>query len=101
MSKYRADLPPDLKGHSIDTAHPLYKAFEADAAARGMSQEAFSGALAAYARGAVAKSAPAAPAPAAVPPPAAKPNFEGMSTREAFAHSLAHGSTPSYRGHRG
>jgi hypothetical protein len=52
VTKYSVDLPPDLKGHSIDTAHPLFKSFEADAVARGMSQEAFSAALAAYARGA-------------------------------------------------
>jgi hypothetical protein len=91
---YKADLPPDLKGHSIDTAHPLYKAFEADAAARGMSQSDFTNALTAYARGAVAKSAPAAPAPAAPPPP--RP-WNELSTREQFAASLA---TPANRGDR-
>jgi hypothetical protein len=95
---YKADLPPDLKGHSIDTAHPLYKAFEAEATARGMTQEAYAAALTAYARGAVAKpaaAAPAAPAPAAAPPP--RP-WNDLSTREQFAASLA---TPSNRGHRG
>jgi hypothetical protein len=90
---YNVDLPPDLKGHTIDTAHPLYKSFEADAVARGMTQENFSAALAAYARGATAKAAPA-PAPSA-PPPAAKPDFSKMSTREQFAYSL---TTPSKLG---
>jgi hypothetical protein len=97
---YNADLPPDLKGHHIDTAHPLYRAFEADAASRGMSQEAFSGALAAYARGAVAKSAPAvaaAPAPAAVQPPAPPRPWNEMSTREQFAAAL---TVPANRGDR-
>jgi hypothetical protein len=94
---YSVDLPPDLKGHSIDTAHPLFKSFEADAVARGMSQENFTAALAAYARGVTAKPAPT-PAAAPAPAPAAKPNFATMSTREQFAHSLAHGSTPSKRG---
>ena len=94
MTKYSVDLPPpDLKGHSIDTAHPLFKSFEADAVARGMSQEAFSAALAAYARGATGKPAPA-PAAALAP----KPDLSRMSTRELFAHGLAHGSTPSKRG---
>jgi hypothetical protein len=95
---YNADLPPDLKGHHIDTAHPLYRAFEADAASRGMSQEAFSGALAAYARGAVAKSAPAvAAAPAAPAAPAPPRDWASLSTREQFAASLA---TPANRGDR-
>ena len=93
MTKYSVDLPPDLAGHSIDTAHPLFKSFEADAVARGMSQEAFTAALTAYARGATAKPAPA-PAPAA---PAPKPNF-ATTNREAFSYSLAHGSTRSNRG---
>jgi hypothetical protein len=90
---YSVDLPPDLKGHSIDTAHPLFKSFEADAAARGMSQEAFSAALAAYARGATSKPA-AAPAPAPAPAPA-KRNFDAMTTREKFAYAV---TTPSKRG---
>ena len=94
---YSVDLPPDLKGHSIDTAHPLFKSFEADAVAREMSQENFSAALAAYARGALGKPAPAAPAPAPAAP-APKPNFEAMSAREAFAYALANGSTRSNRG---
>ena len=81
---YSVDLPPDLKGHSIDTAHPLFKSFEADAVARGMSQEAFSAALAAYARGATGKPAPA-PAP---PAQAAKPDFSRMSTAQKFHHAL-------------
>jgi hypothetical protein len=89
---YNVDLPPDLKGHSIDTAHPLFKSFEADAAARGMTQEAFSAALAAYARGATSKPAPAAPAPKPALP--AKP-FAEMSTRERFTHAV---TTPSKRG---
>jgi hypothetical protein len=92
---YSVDLPPDLKGHSIDTAHPLYKTFEADAVARGMSQEAFTAALTAYARGATSKAAPAAPAPASVPPPAPPRDWSSLSTREQFAHSL------TVRSHRG
>jgi hypothetical protein len=93
---HSADLPPDLKGHSIDTAHPLFKSFEADAVARGMSQENFSAALAAYARGATGKSAAATPAPAPTPTPApaAPRDFATMSTREQFAYAL---STPSKR----
>ena len=92
---YNVDLPPDLKGHSIDTAHPLFKSFEADAVARGMSQENFSAALAAYARGATRKSAAhAAPAPAARPALPAKP-FAEMSVREQFTHAR---TTPSKRG---
>ena len=94
---YNVDLPPDLKGHSIDTAHPLYKSFEADAVARGMSQEAFTAALTAYARGATQPRA-AAPAPVPAPAPAAPRDFSKLSTRELFAHALAHGSTPSARG---
>lgn len=77
---YSIDLPPDLKGHSIDTAHPLFKSFEADAVARGMSQEAFTAALTAYARGATRAAPPAAPAPAP-----AKPDFSKMSTQDKFA----------------
>jgi hypothetical protein len=95
---YDAKLPPDLLGHHIDTASPLYVAFAADAEKRGMSQEAFSGALVAYARGAVAKAAPAvaaAPAPAPVPPPPR--DWASLSTREQFAASLA---VPAYRGDR-
>jgi hypothetical protein len=91
---YNVDLPPDLKGHSIDTAHPLFKSFEADAVARGMSQEAFSAALTAYARGAVSASAPK-PSAAPTPAPAPKPDFSKMTTREQFAHAFA---TPSTRG---
>jgi hypothetical protein len=81
---YDVTLPPDLKGHHIDVASPLYVAFAADAEKRGMTQEGFTAALTAYARGAVAKSAPAAPAapaPAAVPPPR---DWAGMTTREQF-----------------
>ena len=81
---YSVDLPPDLKGHSIDTAHPLFKSFEADAVARGMSQEAFTAALTAYARGATRAAPPAAPAPAP-----AKPDFSKMSTQDKFAYALA------------
>jgi hypothetical protein len=93
---YNVDLPADLKGHSIDTAHPLFKSFEADAVARGMSQEAFTAAITAYARGATGKAAPAAPAPApAAPGPAAPRNWDSLSTREQFAHSL------TVRSHRG
>ena len=99
---YKVDLPPDLKGHSIDPAHPLFKAFEADAVARGMSQEAFSSALAAYARGATGKPAPepaAAPTPAPKPAPAAPApvprDFSKMTDRERFIHAT---TTPSYRG---
>jgi hypothetical protein len=94
---YNVDLPPDLKGHSIDTAHPLYKSFEADAVARGMSQEAFTAAITAYARGATGKVAPAAPkaAPAPAPAPAAPRPWNELSTREQFAASVA---TPSKRG---
>jgi hypothetical protein len=84
---YKADLPPDLKGHSIDTAHPLYVAFAADAEKRGMSQEAFTASLAAYARGATGKPAPA-PAAAPAPAPDAKLDFSKMSTREAFTHAV-------------
>jgi hypothetical protein len=97
---YKVDLPPDLAGHSIDTAHPLFKAFEADAVARGLGQEAFSAALAAYARAATAKPAPApaaAPAPATAPAPKPAKPFSQMSTREQFTHAVA---TPSYRGRR-
>jgi hypothetical protein len=90
---YSVDLPPDLKGHSIDVSHPLYRAFEADATARGMSQEAFSSAIAAYARGATAKQAPT-PAPAPAPAPAAKPDFSRMSNREQFAYALQQSAAP-------
>jgi hypothetical protein len=95
---YRADLPPDLKGHHIDTASPLYVAFAADAEKRGMSQESFTNALASYARAAVAKSAPAvAAAPAAPAAPAPPRDWASLSTREQFAASLA---TPANRGDR-
>ena len=91
---YSVDLPHDLKGHSIDTAHPLYKSFEADAVARGMSQEAFTAALTAYARGATQPRAAAAP-PVPAPAPAPAKAWEAMSTREQFAHAL---TVPSKRG---
>jgi hypothetical protein len=94
VTKYSVDLPPDLRGHSIDTAHPLFRAFEADAVARGMSQEAFTSALTAYARGATAKPA-STPAAAPAPAPAAPRDFSKMSTREQFAHAL---TVPSSRG---
>jgi hypothetical protein len=92
---YNADLPPDMKGQSINTAHPLYKSFEADATARGMSQEAFSSALAAYARA----SAPAAPKPAAAAPaPAPARPFASLTTQEKFARSLANSAPPKRGG---
>jgi hypothetical protein len=97
---YDAKLPPDLLGHHIDTASPLYVAFAADAEKRGMSQESFTNALASYARAAVAKSAPAvaaAPAPAAVQPPAPPRPWNEMSTREQFAAAL---TVPANRGDR-
>ena len=92
MTKYSVDLPPDLKGHSIDTAHPLFKSFEADAAARGMSQEAFSAALAAYARGVTGKPAARAATPAAAPAPApapvAKVDFSRMTVQQQLHYAL-------------
>jgi hypothetical protein len=90
----RTDMPL-LPGERIDDKSPLYVAFAADAEKRGMSQKDFSSHLSEYVR---RSRPPAAPTPAAAPAPAAKPNFATMDTRAAFAHALAHGSTPSKRG---
>jgi hypothetical protein len=98
---YEPKLPEGVtlpEGHRIDTADERYRQLEAVATAHKWSQAAFSDVLGVEARRVAsehARSRAGAPTPA---PPAAKPKFATMSTREQFAHSLAHGSTPSKRG---
>jgi hypothetical protein len=87
----KTDIPL-LPGERIDDKSPLYSAFAADAEKRGMSQKDFSAHLSEYVR----RSRPPAAAPA--PAPAAPRDFSKLTTREQFAYSLAHGSTPSKRG---
>lgn len=105
MTEYKPDLPPGVSlppGFKVDTADPRYRALHDLASREKLSQSAFSQILgveaqrvnADYER---ARSTPAAPAPAPASPAPAKP-WDRMSTREQFAHGLAHGSTPSKRG---
>jgi hypothetical protein len=96
MAEYRPDLPAGMQfqpGESIDTSSPLYVAFSADAAKRGMSQEQFSRHLGDYVK-ASRPSAPSPAAPAAPPPP--KLDYSKMSTREKIAAALSRspGRTP-------
>jgi hypothetical protein len=97
MTEYKPELSEDLKGFSVNTSHADYKGLEAIAREEGWTQKSFTRVLSLEAKRHMRQAptpAPAAPAPV----PAAKPNFATMSTRELFAHGLAHGSTPSKRG---
>jgi hypothetical protein len=101
MTEYKPDLPEGMSlpaGASINVLHQDYKALETIAREEGWSQKAFSRTLGLeVARSERARAAaPAAPAPA----PAPAVDVSKLSTREAFAYALAHGSTPSYRGQR-
>jgi hypothetical protein len=80
--EYKVELPGDLKGLTVDTNHPDFKALTAVAREEGWSNKSFNRVIELEARRSMAKPAPAAPAPA----PAAKPelpaNFATLSTRE-------------------
>jgi hypothetical protein len=93
---YEARLPEGLPSLKIDTADERYKQLEALATSQKWTQETFSSVLGIEARRVMAAAPKAAPTAAASP--AAPRDFSKMSTRELFAHGLAHGSTPSKRG---
>jgi hypothetical protein len=82
-----AGLPADLK---IDTSSSAYKALVEVAERHKWSPEAFSDVLGVEARRHLASQPkPAAAAPAPAPKPAPARDWDKMSTREQFAHSLA------------
>jgi hypothetical protein len=94
---YKVELPDDLKGLKVDVNHPDFKALQAVAKEEGWSAKSFNRVLELEARRTMAK----APAPAAVAPapaPAPRVDFDKMSTRQQFAHSLANGPTRQKQG---
>jgi hypothetical protein len=95
VADYKPELPDDVKlpdGHSINTAHPDYRALEALATKHGWSQAAFSETLGPEAKRTMAKAAAAPAAPA--PVPAAKVDVSALSTRDQFAYALQRGAAP-------
>jgi hypothetical protein len=99
MTDYRPEFENMPPGTRIDTSHADYKRLVALAEREGLTQKQFSAALgyeAERAMRAAPKAAAAAPAPAPAKVPAA--DWDRMSTRQQFAHSLANGPTRQKQG---